>query len=153
MRLITLKTLLGLLLATASFAHEGHDSPDTLPLAPHGGKVKLAPTIKDVLGKGPKPSAVELFFEVAYANKTLSVYPLVLSSNHNDFQKAPPADMTNVKVRVKSSKGQKVLPLTSTATGWTAPYDPRGLNWIHVYISATHKNAFKETKIQFEFNQ
>jgi len=150
MKFTTTKVLLGLLLSTLSvspsFAHEGHDAPGALPSAPHGGKVKEA------MMKGGKKSASELFFEVTYEDKKLTVYPLVLNSDAKEFVAAPESEVGKIAIRVKSKSGEKKLSLKPASGAFEASFESKGMNWFDVYVSAVHKNESKEAKIHFEFN-
>ena len=146
MRYITTKLLLAALLGVPSFAHEGHNSPGALPAAPHGGKVKEA------MAKGGKKSSKELFFEVVYEDKKVTVYPLVLTSDNKDFQAAPKNEVGKIGVRVKYSKGEKKLSLKPASNALETSFDAKGLNWFDVYVSAEHGTEPKEAKIHFEFN-
>lgn len=146
MKNVTTSVLLSLFLAISSSAHEGHDSPGALPAAPHGGKVKEA------MVKGGKKSAGELFFEVTFENKKLTVYPLVLAIDSKDFEPAPKAEVGKVVIRVKAKSGETKLSLKPTANALESSFDSKGLNWFDVYISAVHKDEPKEAKIHFEFN-
>lgn len=154
MKFTKTKVLLSLLLGILSFwpgfapiyAHEGHDSPGALPSAPHGGKVKEA------MVKGGKRSASELFFEVTYQDKKLTVYPLVLSSDSKEFVAAPKSEVGKIGVRVKSKSSKKKLSLKPASGSLEASFDSQGMNWFDVYVSALHKNESKEAKIHFESN-
>lgn len=127
-------------------AHQGHDAPGALPSAPHGGKVKEA------MVKGGKKSSSELFFEVVYEDKKITVYPLVLTADNKDFQSAPKKEVGKIGVRVKFTKGETKLTLKPATNGLESAFDPKGLNWFDVYVTAEHQSEPKEAKIHIEFN-
>lgn len=146
MRHVTVKILLAVCFTATGFAHQGHDTPGALPAPLHGGKVKEA------MAKGGKKSASELFFEAAYEDKKLTVYPLVLTADNKDFEAAPKKEVGKIGVRVKYSKGEKKLTLKPASNALEGEFNPQGLNWFDVYISAEHLGEPKEAKIHFEFN-
>lgn len=135
-----------LLTALPSFGHEGHDAPGALPTAPHGGKVKEA------MARAGKKSASELFFEVVQEGKKLIVYPIVLTEDGKDFVPAPKTEVGKIAARVKFSKGEKKVDLKPGASSSEGTFDPQGLNWFDVLVSASHKGEAKEAKIHFELN-
>lgn len=151
-----------MLLGRQTFCHEGHGIPGALPPAPHGGIVQEA---GDVGGEDhhdhehegeheEKKEETELFFEVTYKDKELSIYPLALRPEKPNAFAILPIKGTFSKVALKAEfpRAKKFETLVATVGDNTikAPFDSKNANRFIVHIGVEFENEMKLAKVQIE---
>ncbi|MEZ4750376.1 MAG: hypothetical protein R3B54_07045 [Bdellovibrionota bacterium] len=138
-------------LNTASYAHEGHDTPGVLPLPLHGGKLGEATHSG---GHNHEGKEKELFFEVVFKGKEVRLFPLILTGKENDsFESlSPKRDLKDITVTAEfpRSKRSESLKLDVGDEQILAAVDPGREYRFFVNVSALHKGEKKTAKIQVE---
>ncbi len=146
-------SLLTMQTALPVYAHEGHGIPGALPPAPHGGMVQEAQHAgEDVHEEGKEET--ELFFEVVYKNKEISIYPLSLPANKPTLFVPVSVKGTLSKVELKAEfprakKIEKLSPLIEEGV-IKAGFDSKGANRFIVHIAAEYEKEVKLAKVQIE---
>lgn len=136
------------------WAHEGHGIPGALPPAPHGGVIQEAEhTAQDVHG-GDAKEETELFIEVVYKDKQLSVYPLTLDPKKpNAFLKLSPAkalSKVTMKAEFPRQKKTETLITKIDEEAIRAIFDAKGTNRFIVHLASEFQKEAKIAKVQIE---
>lgn len=147
--------LAGLMLGGVSaLAHEGHGIPGALPPAPHGGVVQEAEHTGQDLHGGDAKEETELFIEVVYKNKQISVYPLTLNPKKpNTFLKlSPTKDLSKVGLKAEFPRQKKIETLVHKVEedAIRAPFDSKGANRFIVHLATEFHKEGKIAKVQIE---
>lgn len=129
------------------FAHEGgHDVPGVLPPGSHGGKIVEAKS------KVRAPSSHdELFFEVVYKDKRLSIYPKVLqASNANEFKDVSPQELGTVELEGENGRTKQSTKLKAEFVDKQieADFELKGTNFGFVTVSVDHGGVRKTARAQ-----
>jgi hypothetical protein len=137
---------------STSYAHEGHGTPGALPAAPHGGIVQEAE--HHGTGEHHGKEERELFFEVVYKNKELSIYPLTLGTGNSFTALSAKNDLTNVKLKIEHPRSKKVeTPKFEVLENMIRTnFDAKSTNRFIVYLIADFEKESKNVKIQIEKN-
>lgn len=135
-------------------AHEGHGIPGALPPAPHGGVVQESEHTGQDLHGGDAKEETELFIEVVYKNKQLSIYPLTLNPKKpNAFLKLSPAkDLSKVALKAEFPRQKKMETLVAKIDeeAIRASFDSKGANRFIVHLATEFNKEGKVAKVQIE---
>lgn len=152
----TLMKMLGLLglitiIQVPLYAHEGHGTPGA-KVEPHteGNQIKEA-THEGAHNHGPDTD--ELYFEVNYKNKKLSVYPRVMKAGQTDNKVKPLAlselssgiELAITYNRPKNAR-ENSTPESGADVVEVVLNPPKGATRIEVTASAVHQNEKKSAK-------
>lgn len=140
-------------LGRLGLAHEGHGIPGALPPAPHGGVVQEAGHVgEDKHAHGKEET--ELFFEVVYKDKELSIYPLALMPDKTNAFVPVGAKTALSKIDLKAElpRAKKVEKLTPKIEDEAikAAFDSKGVNRFIVHVGAEFEKEMKLAKVQIE---
>lgn len=134
-------------------AHEGHDIPGALPIAPHGGVLKEAHHIhKGSHHHHGKAIKREIFFEGKYENNKIYIYPLELEGEM--FTSLKVAEMSDIKIKVIDGRSRKEI---------SGNLEPQGKSWVFtlkktrarrflIKIDVLYKKAPYKAIVQVEKN-
>lgn len=147
--------LFSVVLCLKAFSHGDHSAPGAIPPSPNGG----------VLGEAKhdhhdshdhnhkKAEEREVFYEVKYKGKLISIYPLELDpKTNNSFLPMKIKEFSKVKIEVKDPRKKKTVSKTfRTEEGrWTIDASKiRGRRLI-IVLSGTYKGAKYKAKVQVE---
>lgn len=164
-----MKTILVLSVFTLTrlgLCHEGHGIPGALPPAPHGGMVQEAGHAAgeehehehegegEHGHEGKEEKETELFFEVNYKDKELSIYPLALNPEKpNAFQVlSAKAVLSKINLKAEFPRAKKFEALTPVMgdDAIKASFDSKNANRFIVHIGAEFEKEMKLAKVQIE---
>lgn len=152
-----MKTLIviTILLTSLSWAHDGHETPGALPLAPHGGVLAEA----DHIHAGSKhhdhskANEEEVFFEAVNKKGLIKIYPLELEpKHHKSFKNRKLSLFMKPKIYVTNPRSKTKFEGQLKANGdhWLLDISSlKGRRFI-LNLSALFKNAKYEVDIQIE---
>lgn len=151
-----MKTLLVLALVSLGrigLAHEGHGIPGALPPAPHGGVIQEAGHVgEDKHAHGKEET--ELFFEVVYKDKEISVYPLgLLPEKTNAFVPlSAKSVLSKIDLKAEVPRTKKIESLTAKVDNEAikAVFDSKGANRFILHVGAEFEKEMKLAKVQIE---
>ncbi len=155
-----------------AFAHEGHSIPGALPPAPHGGNVEEASHLDAELHGDSKDehqgqdenehahekqdhvNEFELFIEVLYAHKRLSIFPLaILPSDPKSFVSlSPQKDLKDVVIKIEIPRTKTITEVKPNigAENFSVEFDAKKYNRFIVHVLSVHQQEAKLAKVQIE---
>lgn len=136
------------LVTGGAFAHEGHDhgAPGALPAGSHGGKI-----VEAKVSSGKTASTDELFFEVVYRGKQVSIWPKLLqAANLKEFKDVSPTTLSKVELIGENgrTKAKKPLEAKVSETVIESEFELTGTSFGFLNVSVQHDGATKVARAQ-----
>lgn len=153
------------ILVRIGLAHEGHGIPGALPPAPHGGIVQEVADAEEPHhdhehgdeehdhSHAEGKEETELFVEVTYKDKEISIYPLVLNpQKRNAFSQLPVKSLSKLHMKAEFPRAKKFEPLAPKVTDEAikAAFDSKNANRFIVHVGMEFEKEMKLAKVQIE---